>query len=167
VVAGRTGVERERRREPPYAQSRLEAAQPLPEEVVSIAARYVDVLSFQYFSTAEAIVEAFSRWHRMTGKPTLLADAAVPGRRELSLSYDEQAPLYAPMMERLFAEPCIVGWHYCGAYVENHARGFGLLAGDESPRAALLAEMTRKNHEITRRVQSLAGGDVRIRPLQR
>jgi len=42
--------------------------------------KYVDVISSQYFSRPEQICPDFQRWHELTGKPILLADASTPGR---------------------------------------------------------------------------------------
>lgn len=129
---------------------RLEGRAPLPDEVVRIAARYVDVLSFQYFASVPQMLPDLARWHEMSGKPILLADAAVPGRRELS--FEEQGQVYGEMMEALFAAPFVIGWHYCGAYLENHVRGAGLRDRHEQPRNGLTDAMARANHSVRKRV---------------
>jgi len=95
---------------------RYEGKARLPDEILKAAMPYVDVLSFQHFSTPEEICPDFERWHALTGKPVLLADACAPKR---------EAAGYAPMVRALRALPCCVGWHVCGAYLRNRCRGHG------------------------------------------
>ena len=56
---------------------RYEAGRPIADEVIQAAKPYVDVLSFQHFSTPEKVAENLDHWHQKTGKPVLLADHAV------------------------------------------------------------------------------------------
>lgn len=101
---------------------RYEAKAPLPEEVLKAAAPFVDVLSFQFFSDAETIKSRFQEWHAQTGKPILLADACVPGRDPGVTPEESQ---YPAMLNSLRELPFCVGWHYCGAYLQNRARQAG------------------------------------------
>lgn len=101
---------------------RYEAMALLPDEVLRAAAPYVDVLSFQFFSDAGAIARGFARWHELTGKPLLLADACVPGR---DLDLPEEQCVYPGMLLAMLAIPSCVGWHYCGAYLRNRVRKAG------------------------------------------
>jgi hypothetical protein len=110
----------------------------LPEEVVRAAVPYVDVLSFQHFSAPETVCADFERWHKLTGKPVLLADACAPGRK---------VELYEPMIRALRELPCCVGWHVCGAYLKNRCRGAGFRDEQERPDEALVAAATGANHE--------------------
>ncbi len=101
---------------------RYEAKAPLPDEILRAAVPYVDVLSFQFFAEPEEIVESFTHWHGLTGKPILLADACVPGRDE-GRSRDQCR--YPGMLKTLRELPFCVGWHYCGAYLRNRTRQAG------------------------------------------
>ena len=95
---------------------RYEAMEPLPDLILEAAAPYVDVMSFQFFSTPDRIGPALTRWHELTRKPVLLGDACAPGR-------DPAA--YAPMIRALRELPSYVGWHVCGAYLQNRSRNAG------------------------------------------
>ena len=101
---------------------RYEARAPLPDEILEAAIPYVDVLSFQFFDQPDVISEAFLRWHRLTGKPILLADACVPGR---DTGLPPEQCRYPGMLKCLRELSCCVGWHYCGAYLRNRVRKAG------------------------------------------
>jgi hypothetical protein len=97
---------------------RFEGRSPLPDTVLRVAARFVDVLCFQYFPQDIAAMSAdLRRWHELTGKPLLIADAAPPARA---------IGRYGDLIEAVAELPFIVGFHYCGAYLKNNARGHGL-----------------------------------------
>ena len=117
---------------------RYEAMEPLPDIILQAAIPYVDVTSLQYFSTADRIVPDLARWHRLTGKPTLLADACAPGR---------DPRMYAPMIRGLRDAPSCIGWHVCGAYLRNRSRGAGFRGEREEPDEAMIAAATAANRE--------------------
>ncbi len=122
---------------------RLEAKAPLPDAVIESAARWCDVLSFQFFAPVEQIIPLFDAWHAQTAKPILLADAPVPRRGEAP--EEEQGRLYGEMMEKLCELPYFVGWHLCGAYLENQVRGYGLKTRRDEPRQALVEAIASAN----------------------
>ncbi|MCZ6635961.1 MAG: agarase [bacterium] len=115
---------------------RYEAKAPLPEEILEAAVPYVDVLSFQYFSRAEEIGPDFERWHGQTGLPVLLADAGPPQR-------DPAA--YEPMIRGLRELSCCVGWHVCGAYLQNRCRNAGFRDERGEVVEPLVSEATKAN----------------------
>ena len=129
---------------------RYEGKQLLPDEVLLAAAPYVDVMSFQYFSTPEVICPDLQRWHELTGKPVLLADACAPGR-------DPAA--YAPMIRALREVPSCIGWHVCGAYLQNRARGAGFRDERGELVQPLVDEATRANLETIEWVQERLAQD--------
>ena len=127
---------------------RYEGKALLPDEILQAATPYIDVLSFQYFSTPEQVCPDLERWHRLTGKPVLLADASTPGR---------EAGAYGPMMVALRELDCCVGWHVCGAYLQNRARGYGFRdERDElvEPLVSLVSEANHQTLEWVARVTS-------------
>jgi len=126
---------------------RYELRAPLAEEVLKAALPYVDVISFQYFAGPAEVGKEFQRFQKLTAKPLLLADASIPERRTASSA--QLGLRYAAMISALREVPCCVGWHVCGAYIANRARGFGFL--DESDRAdpRLVEAVTRANRETT------------------
>lgn len=126
---------------------RYEAKAPLPDEILLAATRHVDVLSFQFFAPASEIAPQFQRWHALTGKPLLLADAAVPGRARQE---DAEEQGYAAMLQELTRIPCCVGWHYCGAYLKNRVRGHGLRDEQEQiVHPDFIEVLTQANHATT------------------
>ncbi len=125
---------------------RCEANAPIAKEVIDAALPYVDVLSFQDFREP---VSHLAEWHKSTGKPVLLADAAkmkwqtLPGE----FTHNEGA-WYAQTLGELSRNPGCVGFHLCGAYQRNRARRYGLLDEQESPDQENVALMTSANQEL-------------------
>ena len=82
-------------------------------EVINSAKPYVDVLSFQDFRNP---VKHLDEWHKKTGMPVLLADAArinwqtVPGEFT-----QNNGAWYAGNLAALFKNPGCIGFHLCGA----------------------------------------------------
>jgi hypothetical protein len=123
---------------------RYEARAPLPEEVLRAAVPYVDVLSFQFFGEQEEICRRFSEWHKLTGLPILLADAAVRGR---DIGVPPKEYRYPSQMRTLRELPCCVGWHYCGAYIKNRVRKAGFRDEFERTDDLWLAAVSESNRE--------------------
>jgi len=95
---------------------RYEGRHPLPEEVLRAAVPYVDVYCFQYFGPPDQLYADLRRWHDITGKPVMLADAS---------AFRRKTETYPDMIQKLRQEPSVVGWHYCGAYIKNRCRQQG------------------------------------------
>jgi len=129
---------------------RYEGKALLPDEVLRAAAPLVDVMSFQYFADPETVCRDLRRWHELTGKPVLLADACAPGR---------DPARYAPMIRALRELPCCVGWHVCGAYLRNRCRGHGFRDEAGNPVAPLIAAATEANRETLRWLKQETLGD--------
>lgn len=110
---------------------RYEANAPIAMEVVNAALPFVDILSFQDFRDP---VNHLRDWHKKTGKPVLLADAA---RMKWQTKPGEFSPnngsWYAKTLAELFENPGCIGFHLCGAYQRNRARRYGLLDEQENP----------------------------------
>ncbi|MCR9294110.1 MAG: agarase [bacterium] len=123
---------------------RYEAGRPIAEEVIEAALPFVDVLSFQHFSTPEKVAANLTYWHDKTGKPVLLADHAAAIRQaDGSAQHDGQG--YARMLETLRAHPGCVGYHLCGAYLRNETRKRALRDAQENPDLEALQWITRAN----------------------
>ncbi len=60
---------------------RLEAMKPLPEIVLTTAAKYVGVLSFQMFCKPETSSSFFTKVNKLANTPILLADASAYDRK--------------------------------------------------------------------------------------
>ena len=101
---------------------RYEAGRPIAEEVIQAAKPYVDVLSFQHFSTPAKVAENLRLWHQKTGKPVLLADHAMSVKQpDGSLRHNGTG--YAEMLGRLRDVPGCVGYHLCGVASATNADG--------------------------------------------
>jgi hypothetical protein len=135
---------------------RYEAGAPIADEVIEAAKPYVDVLSFQHFSTPEKVAENLRQWHRKTGKPVLLADHAVSVKQpDGSLCHSGQG--YAETLQRLREVDGCVGYHLCGAYLRNECRKRGLRDAAENPDEGALAAIRDANRaaaEWMRRINS-------------
>ena len=134
---------------------RYEARAALSDVVLEAAAPYVDVMSFQYFAGPTEIARDFRRFHELTGKPVLLADASIPNHRTTPQA--QWGTAYTSMLRGLRETPCCIGWHVCGAYMRNRARGFGFL--DENDRAdpEFIHALEKANRETETWVQQQAG----------
>ena len=124
---------------------RYEGKAPLPDEVLRAAVPYVDVMSFQCFSGPDEVCPDLSRWHALTGKPVLLADASFPGRNK-----GASASGYGDMMRALRELPSCVGWHLCGAYLQNRCRCYGLRDDRDQiiePLVSTIQAVNRETHD--------------------
>lgn len=130
---------------------RYEANAPIPTEVVSAALPFVDVLSFQDFR--EPVVR-LDEWHRKTGKPVLLADAAGLKRPIPAKGFvPNNGEWYARVLAELFENPGCIGFHLCGAYQRNKARRRGLLDEFERPDTENIRLIRAANLEVSRRME--------------
>lgn len=113
---------------------RYNGQRPWAEEVVKAAANYTDVISVQHFGTAEAIKTDLQKFHKVSdGKPVLLADSGVPDYDTWEQGFfSNDYKRYAALTEMLQELNCCIGFHFCGAYMRNKVRKYGLLAPDES-----------------------------------
>ena len=125
---------------------RYEANAPLPMEVVDAALPFVDVLSFQDFNDPVAHLD---EWHKITGKPVLLADAARVDRRSSAEFVPNNGGWYAETLAALHRNPGCIGFHLCGAYQRNRARRRGLLDELENPDQENVAIMRAANERIS------------------
>lgn len=108
---------------------RYEANAPISTEVIEAALSYVDVLSFQDFRNP---VTQLADWHKQTGKPVLLADAArMKWQTQPGEFTNNNGEWYAETLAQLHQSPGCVGFHLCGAYQRNKARRYGLLDEQE------------------------------------
>ena len=111
-------------------------------------ARYVDVLSFQDFRDPVTHLED---WHEKTGKPVLLADAAnVRMKADENGFKPNDGQWYAEVLAALYKNSGCIGFHLCGAYQRNKARGRGLLDEYEKPDEKNVALMKAANEQIAR-----------------
>jgi hypothetical protein len=132
---------------------RYEANAPIAMEVVEAALPYVDVLSFQDFRNP---VVHLDEWHKKTGKPVLLADAAKMKWNTKPGEYTRNnGQWYAETLEALHNNPGCIGFHLCGAYQRNKARRYGLIDELENPDKENVTLMQAANNRISRKMAKL------------
>ncbi|MDA7893456.1 agarase [bacterium] len=131
---------------------RYEANSLLPMEVIEEALPFVDVLSFQDFRDP---VTHLKYWHKKTGKPVLLADAAGLRVKEKGGFKPNNGAWYSKTLRGLFTNPGCIGFHLCGAYQRNKARRRGLLDELENPDLEQVNQMTSANEEILRQMEDI------------
>jgi len=129
---------------------RYEANAPIAMEVIEAAKPFVDVLSFQDFRDP---VTHLDEWHRKTGMPVLLADAAGVNWQGTSFYKANDGHWYAETLASLFENPGCIGFHLCGAYQRNKARRRGLLDEREQPDSENVELMREANERITQRME--------------
>lgn len=130
---------------------RYEANAPIAMEVIDAALPFVDVLSFQDFRDP---VKHLGEWHRKTGKPVLLADAARGEIESPGGFKPNNGAWYAETLEALHRNPGCIGFHLCGAYQRNKARRRGLLDEMENPDSENVNQMRDANLRITQWMES-------------
>lgn len=131
---------------------RYEGRAPLPDGVLKAAVPYVDVLSFQHFSSTEQIRGDLQRWHELTGKPVLLADSA--RHRTLPDGMQGHDPAwYDETMAALRGSPACIGFHLCGAYLRNRCRQRGLRDEQERPDQSAIDAITKANRETAASIE--------------
>jgi len=108
---------------------RYEANAHIAMPLIEAALPFVDVLSFQDFKDP---IKHMDEWHKKTGKPVLLADAAGISDGE-GIYKRNDGKWYAKTLESLHKNPGCIGFHLCGAYQRNKARRRGLLDESENP----------------------------------
>ena len=91
-------------------------------------------------------------WHKKTGKPVLLADAAGVRSKSEGRFKANDGVWYANTLNALFENPGCIGFHLCGAYQRNKSRRRGLLDEMENPDKEHVAKMTAANQKIAKRV---------------
>ncbi len=114
-------------------------------EVVKAALPFVDVLSFQDFNNP---VKHLDEWHKKTGKPVLLADAAGVDWRSQAFFKPNNGTWYADTLSALHKNPGCIGFHLCGAYQRNKSRRRGLLDEMEAPDQQQVKLMVTANQRI-------------------
>ncbi|MDQ0799013.1 agarase [Arthrobacter sp. SLBN-112] len=136
----------------------------IPDVVLTAAAPFLDVLSIQYFPGADPTAhkkmrDDLHRWHDLTGKPIINADAGnscgtvLHAPRWDSLANQSARALnYEESLNALLDDPWLVGWHWCG-YVENPVRGWGIKSPFDEPYADFARVVSDVNMSIYDRLK--------------
>lgn len=124
---------------------RYEANAPIEMEIIDAAKPFVDVLSFQDFRNP---VEHLNDWHKKTGMPVLLADAAGVDWQSDAFFKRNNGAWYAQTLTALHENSGCIGFHLCGAYQRNKARRRGLLDEMEQPDTEQVSLIKTANREV-------------------
>ncbi|RCR67513.1 agarase [Larkinella punicea] len=127
---------------------RYEASKLLSEEVIQAALPYVDVLSFQHFSTPPQILQNLDFWYKKTGLPTLVADCSHAIIDKNTGHEEHTSQGYEEIYTHLRKAPSCIGYHLCGAYLENRVRKKGLLTEQEKPNDVFIQQVKKVNLEM-------------------
>ena len=126
---------------------RYEANAPLAKEVIIAAKPYVNAITFQHFAPADKICENLNYWHEVTGMPVMIADSATPRLLDNgSKSYNIDN--YRVLFDMLKDIHSCIGFHLCGAYIENRVRRRGLFDEYDMPYQEVMDGITSVNMEM-------------------
>ncbi len=100
----------------------INANTPPPDEIVSLVARYTDVLAYQYYGTYDDQSVILDRWSKLTGKPLFNTDSCfcVPYQEMpapagvICPDQETRAQRFLDFASRAFSRPDFIGWHWCG-----------------------------------------------------
>jgi hypothetical protein len=126
----------------------------LPDAVLEAMKSTVDVLSVEYYQPVGQIEEDLDMWYAQTGKPILMADSAFLAPTD-ALNVSPGGPCYVPDQaargeayrrhaRRLYANPLVVGYHWC-SFGRSAGRRGGLLDGQDRPYEACVERMADFN----------------------
>lgn len=94
----------------------------VPDSVIATAARYVDVIFYQWYGLYGEQAACMDEWSRISGKPLFNGDSAYPLPNEhmpaplgpSSRTEEERAELVLDFGRRAFQRSDFIGWSYCG-----------------------------------------------------
>lgn len=126
---------------------RYEAKRPWSKIVFDAAKPYVDVISFQFFASGPELEKGLNEFARLTAMPILLADFGVPDYSTWEQGYiSNDWKKYGEVLRHLPNIPANIGAHFCGAYLRNRQRKYGIL--DERDEAnPLEINLLKKEHK--------------------
>ena len=131
---------------------RYNAQRPWAKEVLLAAKPYVDVMSFQHFGAPDVIKSDLDTFAELTGMPVLLADSGVPNHDTWEQGYFEiNTERYAALTKNIAETDACVGLHFCGAYLRNKVRKYGLRHRDNQTDEPKIREITANNHILEKK----------------
>lgn len=101
--------------------------------VLDVMGGTVDVLSIQYRGNFSTERPHITRWHSRTGLPVLMADAVMPPQYYTPPTQERRGLAYMRYIREALSHEAIVGIHFCGAYLENDVRGWGVKSARDEP----------------------------------
>jgi hypothetical protein len=122
----------------------------VPDVVLAGMAGTVDVLSIQYGGNFRAERPRLAAWHAATGLPLLMADAVMPPQYYDPPRQRRRGDAYRRYVADALASDFVVGIHFCGAYLENTARGWGVKSARDREYAGITNAFRRVHPQVYR-----------------
>jgi len=128
---------------------RYNAQRPWAIEVMHAAKPFVDMMSYQHFGKPEEIREDLQMFTEKLEMPVLLADSGVPDYSTWELGYFKQdTERYAELLQQLKKVKNLIGVHFCGAYMRNKVRKYGLKDRQDAPDREAVIPIKVANQEF-------------------
>jgi hypothetical protein len=116
-----------------FVGDKLNANTDTVDTVLPVTARYTDLVFYQMYAEYGVQQQGLDRWTRVVDQPFLNGDSAFACVTEMTpkpygpVAFDQQqrADWTREFIERVFARPDFVGWHYCGLIDTWKAGGAG------------------------------------------
>lgn len=125
---------------------RFEVKRPWTEIVFKAAKPYINVFSFQFFGTADELVRGLNNFAAITEKPVLLADFGVPDYNTRENGYFSQNwQQYQKILQNILQAKHCIGAHFCGAYIRNRQRKYGILNEKDEANVKEIALLEKEN----------------------
>jgi hypothetical protein len=105
-----------------FAGDKINANTDTLDTVLPVTRKYTDLVFYQMYGRYEIQEPGLDRWSKIAGKPFLNGDSAYTMITEdmprpfgpVADDLEQRAGWTREFMEKAFARPDFVGWHYCG-----------------------------------------------------
>ena len=120
----------------------------IPDIVLDAIGTTVDVLSIQYGGNFRRERPQIARWHERTGLPVLMADAVMPPQYYNPPTQERRGGAYRRYVSEALSHDAVVGIHFCGAYLENDVRGWGVKSSRDEPYEGIVGAFAKIHPHI-------------------
>ncbi len=131
---------------------RYDAWRPWTPVVFKAAAPYIDVYSIQCFGEPERVRDRLLEMGTHFNKPMLLADTGAQHFCECSGTYEHDVGHYKKLLKVLDQLPTNIGMHFCGSYIKNGVRAYGLKNRNDEVISPLASELHSLNQSFLKRM---------------
>jgi len=126
----------------------------IPQAVLQALIPTVDVLSIQYGGNFQEEKPKLDECYQITQKPVLMADAVMPPQYYPEPCQKNRSIAYRRYITESLNSHYVIGVHFCGAYIENDARCWGIKKRNDEPEEDLI-QAFKQVHPL---VYAIAGG---------
>lgn len=141
---------------------KLEGTRDMPTWLDPLVGKYFDAAFIQWYEYADRQVPRLMELHAVTGEPVLMGDSTfsfpsetIPRPKGIHVaSRQDVGEAHAKYLERILAQPWVLGWHLCGFIdgspdLASHHPYFsiqpGLLASNGTPHEATVRKVKQAN----------------------